>query len=242
MRSSPSKIALMTIFVFAITLFLSCADNQYMEYSSIEELFPSTNGSSQIVYGTPVTYEGEIYRTVIIGSQTWFQRNLNYAAKGSKCYDNDPANCATYGRLYKWATAMNIDEKYIDEKWGGSDVNHKGICPKGWHIPSDAEWTTLTNFVGNNVGDKLKATSGWKHRFDNSPANGTDTYGFSALPSGWFNEYMDFENLGHEGCWWTASEYDNSHAYERYMGYYFEFGWWPDGSKHDGRSVRCIKD
>jgi len=185
----------------------------------------------------------QTYKTVVIGTQTWMAENLNYKATGSFCYDNDPANCTICGRLYDWTTAMNIDAKYINEKWNGNDVNHKGICPSGWHIPSDADWTTLTNFVGSDVGTKLKATSGWHHLFDGSSVNGTDAYGFSALPCGAYGPDIYFgNNRGNEGCWWTASEYDGYHAYQRYMGYYFEFAWWPDGSKEDGRSVRCIKN
>jgi uncharacterized protein (TIGR02145 family) len=143
-----------------------------------------------ISHGTPVTYE-----TVVIGTQTWMARNLNYNAEGSKCYGDDLANCDKYGRLYDWITA-------------------KTVCPSGWHLPSDAEWTTLTDFAGGSstAGNKLKATSGW-----NSNGNGTDTYGFSALPGGGGYSNGDFNNVGNNGYWWSSTEHF-AYAYIRLMG------------------------
>jgi hypothetical protein len=87
--------------------------------------------------------DGQIYPTVEIGDQCWLQKNMNYATGNSWCYDNNTANCATYGRLYDWETVMN----------GTSSSNAvpsgvQGICPPGWHVPSDAEWTILTDYLG----------------------------------------------------------------------------------------------
>jgi len=123
------------------------------------------------------TRDGKTYKTTKIGSQTWMAENLNYNASGSKCYDNKPENCTTYGRLYNLETA-------------------KKACPVGWHLPSEAEWQNLTGIAGGNAsaGGKLKTKSGWhlpsgaewqniagiKSRL----ANGTDEFGFAALPSG----------------------------------------------------------
>jgi len=140
-----------------------------------------SSSSTQIVRGTPVTYRGDTYQTVVIGTQTWFQSNLNYAIDGSKCYGDDPANCAKYGRLYNWETAMSL-------------------CPYDWHLPNDAEWKILKDFAGV----KLKAASGW-----NDDGNGTDDYGFSALPGGKYEmlgRNFEFQDVGYVGIWWSATE------------------------------------
>jgi uncharacterized protein (TIGR02145 family) len=145
-------------------------------------------------------------------------RNLNYNASGSKCYSNDPANCTTYGRLYDWATANTV-------------------CPSGWHLPSDAEWTTLTSYVGSNAGTKLKAKSGW-----NEGGNGTDVYGFSALPGGYGYSDGFFDNAGDYGYWWSATEGSSSLAYDRDMYYINEGAYWNNYNKSYLFSVRCLQD
>jgi len=164
------------------------------------------------------------YRTIKIGDQTWMAENLNYDVSGSKCYDNDPANCAKYGRLYDWATA-------------------KIVCPSGWHLPSDAEWTALEIAVGGSTiaGTKLKATSNW----DTSSGYiaGTDEFGFSALPSGKGNSDGSFGNVGKGGYWWsvTEEEDDVSEACGRNM-YYDHANVVKDNhDKINLYSVRCLK-
>ena len=131
------------------------------------------------------------YKTVNIGgfTWTWMAENLNYNAEGSKCYDNKPANCTKYGRLYDWKTAMKA-------------------CPEGWRLPALEEWKILQRFadddedisMNNDVaGKNLKAKSGWdKNR--NESGNGTDKYGFSALPGGHFPNF--FNEVGKCGLWW----------------------------------------
>jgi len=102
---------------------------------------------------------GQTYKTVVINDQTWMAENLNYAVKGSKCgndngelSDANTTNCDKYGRLYTWATAMDIDAKYNYEEWGKSDVKHKGICPTGWHIPNNADWKKLMRYADGGTG------------------------------------------------------------------------------------------
>jgi len=108
------------------------------------------------------------YKMVTIGNQTWMAENLNYNASGSKCYDNDENNCKKYGRLYNWETAREA-------------------CPNGWYLPSKIKWDILVNFAGGKdiAGKKLKATKGWNYDDKNArTGNGTDEFGFSALPGG----------------------------------------------------------
>ena len=118
------------------------------------------------------------------GTQTWMAENLNYNISGSRCYDNDPANCAIYGRLYNWATAMALPPSCNSSVCASLIFeNHRGICPKGWHIPSNDDWRVLTKFVGKNAGTQLKATSGWNSY--EGISSGEDIYDFAALPGGW---------------------------------------------------------
>ncbi|MDR1830722.1 MAG: fibrobacter succinogenes major paralogous domain-containing protein [Candidatus Fibromonas sp.] len=176
-----------------------------------------------------VTYGGQTYKTVKIGEQVWFAENLNYDAEGSVCYDNNPDNCAKYGRLYDWETA-------------------KKVCPDGWHLPSGEEWDKLFRFVDGDKGTEspyesktagkyLKANSGW-----NKDGNGTDDYGFSALPGG--DGYSDgsFYNVGNLGYWWSANENSSYHAYFRYMVYDYDGAYWHYDGKSSLRSVRCVQD
>ena len=182
---------------------------------------PSGGVDVGVVHGTPVTYAGETYPTVVIGSQTWFAKNLNYNASGSKCYGDDNANCTKYGRLYNWAAA-------------------KTACPSAWHLPTDAEWDVLVDFAGgsNTAGAKLKATSGW-----NNNGNGTDNYEFSALPGGYYDNSDGFFVVEKLGAWWSATEHDVSNAYYRNMEYdYARVLRGGDSKSKKLISVRCIKD
>jgi len=187
-----SKLTLAATFCF----FLSC--------SNIERDNPyDPEGVSYIgdkfSYGA-VTYEGYIYPTIVIGTQTWMVKNLNYNASGSKCYDNKKSNCAIYGRLYDWATAMALPDS-CNSSSCSVGTNHQGICPEGLHIPSYDEWITLINVIGSSslAGRYLKALTGW-----NSGGNGEDKYGFAALPGG-HGGFGGFVNVGNIGHWLSAT-------------------------------------
>jgi len=184
--------------------------------------------------------DGQRYLSVKIGEQTWMAENLNFNESGSKCYANNNSNCEKYGRLYNWATAMDSS---ASSKEVPSGV--KGVCPNGWHIPSDAEWDTLTVAVGGTgtrgltgAGTKLKAASGW----NSSSGNGADDYGFSALPGGY--GYFDgvFYNVGYYGYWWSSTEYAAYNAWYRYMTYIYSGVDRDVGSKSSLYSVRCLRD
>jgi uncharacterized protein (TIGR02145 family) len=164
--------------------------------------------------------DGKTYKVVKIGEQTWMAENLNYAAKGSMCYDDSPVNCDKYGRLYNWKEAMKA-------------------CPKGWHLPKDKEWQNLADFVGDMfiAGNKLKAKSEWE-----DGGNGTDEYGFAALPGGLCYSHGNYCHLaGSEGHWWTATQLADDYALRRIMFYDNEHVFYFDGTKTNLFSVRCIK-
>jgi uncharacterized protein (TIGR02145 family) len=176
--------------------------------------------------------------------------NLNYNVSGSKCYSNSESNCGIYGRLYDWATAMGL-EAYCNSSVCNSQIQpkHQGVCPSGWHIPNDADWNALIAFIhadkglasftsgdSNYAGKYLKATSGW-----NSSGNGTDDYGFSALPGGRFSGGY-FGYAGNFGSWWSSSEHGGSYACYGHMLYDDEGANWYCYEKSYLHSVRCVED
>jgi uncharacterized protein (TIGR02145 family) len=172
--------------------------------------------------------------------------NLNYNASGSKCYGEGgivykdeiritlssseiQANCDKYGRLYNWSTAMKA-------------------CPKGWHLPNNAEWDKLYRYADGTSGTEspyesttagkyLKSKEGWK---DNG--NGLDVFGFSALPGGFGNSGDDFGNVDDSGSWWSASESSSLGAYFRYMYYSHERAIYNNVINDYLNSVRCVRN
>ena len=174
--------------------------------------------------------DGKVYNIVTIGSQVWMAENMNYETGNSWCYDNDPANCATYGRLYDWETVL-------------------GACPSGWHLPNDNEWCTLTQFIdptvncnitewsGTDVGLKMKSTSGW---YDNG--NGSNSSGFTALPGGYRHTNGSFSNLTYTTYFWSSTEYSSTLAWGRGLGYDYGDIYRNASNKTYGFSARCVKD
>jgi uncharacterized protein (TIGR02145 family) len=153
--------------------------------------------------------------------------NLNYDVPSNDtdvCYDNDPANCTTYGRLYDWATAMTA-------------------CPSGWHLPSNEDWDVLVFYYTGgsslDAGTELKATSGWNT--GSGYKAGTNEHGFSALPGGYGNPVGDFSNVGDKGYWWSASDNDDGDAYGRDIYYDSESVYYSLGDKGFLYSVRCVE-
>jgi uncharacterized protein (TIGR02145 family) len=214
-------------FCVGATLYDKCGGNMYSPTSQVcfdDRIFATFTDSRN----------GQRYRIVTIGTQTWMAENLNFNASGSVCNDNIPANCNIYGRLYDWATAM---AGAASSNTNPSGV--RGVCPAGWHLPSDAEWTVLTNFAGgvSTAGTRLKAKSGWS----GINGNGTDNFGFSALPGGDRSTNGSFDNVGTYGYWWTATE-SGSNAFNRDMGSSNENVDENSSTKALGFSVRCVQD
>ena len=173
--------------------------------------------------------EAEI-KSVKIGTQTWMAENLNDASKGGKCYEDKPENCEKYGRLYTWDEAMKA-------------------CPSGWRLPSDEEWLTLVIFEGdmNMYKTMLKAKSGWNKIEDADgeyDMNGTDDFGFSALPGGSGNSNGDFGLVGYYGGWWSSDKGGSGRngTYGQDIYYSDEFFDFFSTSKPNLYSVRCIKE
>jgi uncharacterized protein (TIGR02145 family) len=184
---------------------------------------------------------------VTIGNQVWMAENLNVdkfrngdpipEAKTDEewkragenqqpawCYyDNDPNNGTKYGKLYNWF-AVN---------------DPRGLAPNAFHIPSDADWTILNDYLGGEgvAGTKMKSTSGWSQN-----GNGTNSSGFSGLPGGYRNYDGSFNGVGNTGFWWSSSEDETDGAWDRYLdssdGKVDRGG----GSKETGVSVRCLRN
>jgi uncharacterized protein (TIGR02145 family) len=188
--------------------------------------------------------DGNTYTYVTINTQTWMAENLKYNVVGSVCCDNLVSNCEKYGKLYNWATAMAIDMIYNSNSYT-AQAKHQGICPSGWHLPNRDEWDKLSGYVdGTNsttsfyhsptAGMYLKATSGWNN------GNGTDQYGFSALPGG--RGDGGFSYVGKDGYWWSTGESGSNNAHGRYMDHNGDYAYWYSISKSILYSVRCLQD
>ena len=123
--------------------------------------------------------DGKAYKYVTIGTQTWMAENLRYEASNTRCYDDNPDNCKIYGMLYDWNTANEV-------------------CPPGWHLPNDTEWFTLRNFTGRDDA-KLMANVFWIY------GKGTDEFGFTALPGGYYRDEGYFLNIENQAIFWSAT-------------------------------------
>jgi uncharacterized protein (TIGR02145 family) len=205
------------------------------------------------------TRDNKTYNWTKIGTQTWMAENLDfgtYIANGSGtnqadatttsaqkyCYGDNEDNCTTYGGLYQWHSVMALLFSCNSTPGipGSCIVNtpHRGICPEGWHVPSDSEWTVLLNYAGGEgvAGGKLKE-EGTIHWF--SPNTGaTNEFGFSALPGGAIEGYMPYD-----GYWWTSSSMYSSSATSMDMSFNQNFVSRRTGARpQEGYSVRCLQD
>jgi len=204
--------------------------------------------------------DGNEYNWVQIGDQVWMAENLAYlpsvnmVADGSEdaagsyyyVYGYDGTNVpdakatdnyATYGVLYNWTAAMEGEASSTTNPSG-----IQGVCPAGWHLPSDAEWTELTDYLGGTsvAGGKLKETGTTHWASPNTGA--TNETGFTALPGGNRGSNGTFGDIGGGGSWWSATEYGATYARRRDMNYGYSGVYRDRYSKEVGFSVRCVRD
>ena len=225
--------------------------NTYSTQSTVKLFVSATPPAGLPCPGTPtVVYGGQTYNTVQIGTQCWLKENLNIGTKipayqeqtnngtiEKYCYNNDEANCAIYGGLYQWNEMM----QYV------TTPGVKGICPMGWHIPTDGEWTTLTTFLGGSslAGGKMKSTGTIQAGTGlwNSPNTGaTNESGFTAVPAGCRSYGGSFDGIGYYGYWWSSSEYSTANAWYRYLYYSSSNVYSYYNYKDFVFSVRCVRD
>ena len=201
--------------------------------------------------------DGKTYKTIKIGSQTWMAENLNYKMKGSYCYKDKSANCTKYGRLYTWAAAMDSAGTWSTNGKGCGYLKIclpiypvRGVCPEGWHLPTQSDWNTLFTAVGgvqdedyayrwNGAGTVLKSTSGWN---EYEGITNEDSFGFSALPAGYRNRFGDYYDEGRHADFWSSTENNSIDAYRMYLYYDYDAASLFDYYKYYGFSVRCVKD
>ena len=233
---------MMIFFFFTMIFVIGCSDN-------------STNNPNNTVTDTVFTdaRDGKKYGIVKINSQVWMSENLNastyrngdpirYARtpeewldaaekkEGAWCYyDNDPKNGEVYGKLYNWY-AVN---------------DSRGLAPKGYHIPSNAEWTILTDMLGGEeiAGRKMKSTTGWT-----GSGNGDNSSGFNGLSGGYCYSNGGFYIVSEDGYFWSSSENNTGSAWYRHLycdgsrvgAYYASDGSYV--SEGAGMSIRCLRD
>jgi len=206
--------------------------------------------------------DGQKYVYVTINTQIWMAENLNYEVEGSMCYGNQILNlCAMWGRLYDWSMAMDLPSSCNTSACSNEiQSKHQGICPSGWHIPSDEDWDKLYRYVdgtsgtespyrSETAGKDLKATSDWLNNSTGVPDNSnTDKYGFSALAGGSSSPGGFTLGAQEYGVWWSASKYeeppyyDGTYARNMFAGSDIAGGGTSISDKSSLQSVRCVKD
>lgn len=185
--------------------------------------------------------DGQEYLVVIIGKRAWMAENLRFNDGKSECYNSSSDNCRVYGRYYTWSQALGIDANCDSKRCTTKNRSIRGVCPEGWHIPTQKEWGALAQYVqrkaGSKVNNVLRSTFAWKG------AQGSNESGFNALPSGFRYQNGNFMSLGKTARFWSADEFNEveSIAWELYNEY--GTGLEPQNSyKQHELSVRCVSD
>ena len=220
----------------------------------------------QLSYGSMTDQQGNSYKTIVIGTQEWMAENLNtsiyrngdeistdlsnsdwnnafYTQQGAWAYyNNDSSNACPYGKLYNWYACMDP----------------RGLCPAGWHVPTDDEWNTMIDLLdplfdgGTNLldtaGRALKSVGtveggdGYWFSYSNDGVVGTNSSGFSGLPGGHRFGFGDYDLLGRNAYFWTSTPQDSSYAWYRLLYYWESMVFRHQYLKNFGFSVRCIRD
>jgi uncharacterized protein (TIGR02145 family) len=217
---------------------------------------PGPGIPSPCVGAETVNYGGQVYNTVQIGTQCWFRENLNTGTRingGAEqtnngivekyCFNNLESNCDIYGGMYQWAEIVQyLNGASNTTSWNPVPAgNVQGICPPGWHMPSDAEWTSLTTFLGGEpiAGGKIKE-SGTAH-WVSPNAGATNETGFTALPGG--NHFFgNFSDMGLYVNFWSSTEISATNARSRALFYQFTTVGRGNSIKDAGFHCRCLKD
>jgi uncharacterized protein (TIGR02145 family) len=236
------------LFGFVTLIFLACERNE--PQTPINPLNGKTTAifNSAKKYGTVEDVDGNVYKTIVIGGQTWMAENLRtvhyrngdvlpnsidstqWASlnTGAYCNYNNTTNLdtiATFGRLYNWYAV----------------ADSRNISPKGWRVPTIADWDILFSSLGGDsiASNKMKEV-GITHWED--PFHSDNSCGFTALPGGRRYLTKKFEDMGFFGVWWTSSEYNEITAGFFYLYYFDSLIWKGINFKNNGYALRCIKE
>jgi uncharacterized protein (TIGR02145 family) len=154
-----------------------------------------------------------------LSNSTW----QNTTSGAYAIYNNTATNNSIYGKLYNWYAVADPRE----------------LCPTGWHVPSDAEWTTLENFLGGSsvAGGKMKSANGWY-----GGGNGSNSSGFTGLPGGYRYSNGSFNNVGVYGFWWSSTQSSSPFAWYRFLNYFGAYSFRANDDSAAGFSVRCVRD
>ena len=232
-----------TIQFIILALFFSASvamaqDNVYV-YKAGKVVYHSTvatvdSMTFQLPAGAVTDIDGNVYHSVVIGTQTWMVENL----KTTHYRDGSPI--ATTWGLSIGAWIDNMDASVYGHLYNGYAAVASNLAPLGWHIPTDAEWTTLINYLGANPASQLKEV-GTTHFFPDN-ADATNSTGFTALPGGYATQAGAFGDARNSVIFWSSTVFDSNEGYI----------WFQRGSgnvyigapldKNFGLSIRCIKD
>jgi len=279
-RMTAAEIALITSPANGLVVF-NTTDGKFYGFVAIEDAglwkeisFGSGAISPPFICGSSFAdpHDCKVYTTVLIGTQCWMAQNLNVgtmiAGSGNQnntgtiekyCYSDLESNCTMYGGLYQWAEVVQyLNGATNTTSWNPVPTgNVQGICPTGWHLPTDAEWTTLTTYVSSQtayqcnsnvayIAKSMAATTNWTTYTgtciigDNLAAN--NATGFTALPGGYRRDNGTFDAVTDYGFWGSSTELSAANAWGRGLGYGSAFVYRDGSSKSDGFSVRCLRD
>lgn len=226
-KYSRREIGNLFVCFLVLVVLVACNGKSSLSYLSEQPLPQSSSDAEEVKKSETMTdhRDGQIYRTVKIGNQTWMAQNLNYETAESFCYDDHMSSCLKYGRLYTWTAATNV-------------------CPAGWHLPTLAEWDELIDSLGGmpSAALALKSKTGWKSKSSSHDAKGTDSLGFSVLSSGMRNDDGTYDALFEYSAFWTSSDLISFIAHVVQFGDLSLKNHISEVLKKNGYSVRCLKD
>ena len=254
----PTEIVIEDISILYDSVYAPQIDTWFVYEVGADTTFSYTCAPVFGACGDPVSYQGYDYATVLIGEQCWFAENLrseNYengdaisaglsdsewssTTSGALAVYGEDAGCNNHSPdIDACDPAQSLDEYGRLYNWYAVD-DSRGLCPSGWQVPTDGEWTVMTDHLGGAsvAGGQMKTDYGWYNG-----GNGTNSSGFSGLPGGYRHYNGNFYSAGYSGNWRSSSP-DGSIAWSRNLSYHSEFVDRFNGNQRNGFSVRCVRD